>query len=113
MRSHLSFRPFAFHTVRALVLLATFALVNMLNAAAIRGRVVYLNGSPAAGVAVRLTNAKGGSPFSYSGRDGMYYLNGIPAGAYTLEVWQNRAIVSKQSITVSEPAFSAPVIKIP
>lgn len=113
MRSHLSFRPFAFHIVRVLVLLAAFGVANMLDAAAVRGRVLYLNGSPASGVAVRLSNAKGGSPFSYSGRNGMYYLNGIPAGAYTLEVWQNRAIVSKQSITVNEPAFDAPVIKIP
>ena len=96
-----------------LTLLAALAATHTLTAAAVRGRVLYANGSPAAGVAVRLTNAKGGSPFSYSGRNGVYFLNGIPAGAYTLEIWQNRALVSKLPVTVKEPSLDAPVVKIP
>ena len=113
MRPISHFPQFPRHGVRALTILAALALVSLLDAASVRGRLAYFNGAPAAGIAVRLTNAKGGSPFSYSGRNGVYVLNGIPAGTYMLEVWQNRAIISRQSVTVKEPSLEAPLITLP
>ena len=97
----------------ATVLLAGIFLAAPVNAAAVRGRVLYLNNAPAVGVAVRITTPKGVSPFSYSNREGMYYLNAIPAGTYTLEVWQNRKLVTKQTIVVREPTCDVPVTKVP
>jgi hypothetical protein len=96
-----------------LVIIACLCLGPALSAAMVRGRLLYSNGAVAAQIAVRLSTTQGVSPFTYSGRDGMYYLNGIPAGTYTLEIWQNRVLVSKQPITVHETITDVPVSKLP
>ena len=98
---------------RALMIFTLFCLANGLDAATVRGRLFFSNGAPAGGIAVRLATARGVSPFFYTGRDGMYYLNRIPAGAYTLEVWQNKVLVVRQSVMVTEPTLEVPVIRLP
>lgn len=101
------------HCSTAAVLLVAVFLAVPLHAAAVRGRVLYANDAPAVGIAVRVTTPKGVSPFSYSNREGMYYLNAIPAGTYNLEVWQNRKLVTKQTIVVREPTCDVPVTRVP
>jgi hypothetical protein len=115
MRASPDFRPSPFTRLGpgALVIVTCLCLGNTLSAAMIRGRLLYSNGAAAAQIAVRLSTAQGVSPFTYSGRDGMYYLNGIPAGTYTLEIWRNQVLVSRQPITVHETITDVPVSRLP
>jgi Carboxypeptidase regulatory-like domain len=101
------------HRAAALMIVALFSLTNVLGAATIRGLLRYNNGAPAAEIAVRLVTAQGTTPFYYSGRDGMYYLDRIPAGNYTLQIWKNRVMVGHQNITVREPTTDVRVFTLP
>jgi len=113
MRTKLFLHPTVCQCARVLTIFILFSLANGLDAATVRGRLFFSNGAPAGGIAVRLTTPKGVSPFFYTGRDGMYYLNRIAAGTYTLEVWRNKVLVVRRSVTVPEPALEVPVIRLP
>lgn len=75
-----------------LTLLATVPLVTIQNGrSTVRGMLFRedqrRNRYPAPGIPVRLNHPHyGPSGFVYSGNDGMYYLQNIGAGVYTLEV---------------------------
>jgi hypothetical protein len=88
--------------VICILIFLSLATASSVEAAMVRGKLMFSNGVPAAQIGVRVRTAKGVSPFAYSGRDGMYYLNAIPAGSYTLEVWRNGAMVYHQTIEVHE-----------
>ena len=84
------------------------------EAAMVRGRLLHSNGFPAAFIAVRVFAPNlGPSGFSYSGNDGMYYLNGIPPQSYTLEVWVSNAYVLRFTINVIEPVTDIAPIGVP
>jgi hypothetical protein len=84
------------------------------DAATVRGRVVFPNGNPAAGVAVTVNHPQyGRSPPAFSGPDGMYYLNGIPPGNYTLEVWTSNQSFISIIITVYEPVTDVAPVVVP
>jgi len=84
-------------------------------AANVHGQVVYTNNStPAPYVAVRLsTPGKGASEFAYSGNDGKYYLQNIPAGSYQLEVWRGGKVVVTVAVTVQEPDTALAPARVP
>ena len=96
------------------------AVTQTASAAILRGRLQRRgpNGaiSPAPGIAVTVYNqARGRSVASYTGADGMYYLN-IPAGSYRLEVWTSRdprVAPTAYAITVVEPNTDIPPIFVP
>lgn len=90
-----------------------FALAASAGAALVRGRLVYSNGLPVAGIAVRVVSQRiGPSGFAYSGKDGMYYLQGIPAGPYVIEIWLSNQNVLRYSIGVGEPVTNVPVVTV-
>lgn len=98
--------------------LRVFAVVLFLAAtsvaATVRGQLVHANdNSPAAYVAIRLnSNTKGASQFAHSGSDGRFYLENVPPGDYTLEVWRGGQVIWRSPITVQEPTTDAPTIRL-
>jgi hypothetical protein len=96
------------------------AFAQTASAAILRGRLQRSgpNGAiyPAPGIAVTVYNQdRGRSGASYTGADGMYYLN-IPAGDYNLEVWISRdprVPPTAYSIRVVEPNTDIPPIFVP
>ena len=83
-------------------------------AATVRGSIVHHSGQPGRYVAVRVAPAQGQpSPFVNSGGNGWYYISGVAAGEYTLEVWVNERDVVKASVSVSEPVTDVPQLEIP
>ena len=80
------------------------------EAQTVRGRIVFPNGYPANGAAVRVFNQRlGPSGFAYTTYDGMYYLNGIPPGDYELQVFFNGGPNTARPIRV----FPQPMTDIP
>ena len=58
---------------------------GLASASTVRGRLLHINGYPAAGVAVTVSNQQAGrSSPAYAGPDGMYYLYNVPPGYYYL-----------------------------
>jgi len=100
---------------RSLFLLSVFLFaLSSAEAATVRGRLIHVNNNFAQGVAVRLnSDIYGPSGFAYSGADGMYFLNGIPPGNYTLEIWLNDETVLRYAITVGEPMTDFPPVRLP
>ncbi len=92
---------------------------SALDAATLRGRLFAVGPTgafPVGGIAVTVFQPNIGRSYpSYSGMDGMYYLN-VPPGVYTLEVWYSRdprvpPLVFQ--ITVFEPLTDIPPIRLP
>jgi hypothetical protein len=83
------------------------------HAATASGKLMHANGSPAAGVTVTLSNERGRSAPAQSDASGAYTLPNIPAGQYYLEVWANPKTPQTVEVTVSEPATSLPLVKVP
>jgi hypothetical protein len=85
--------------------------------ALVRGRLQRTAGakvSPAAGIAVTIDSQKSGrSPATYSGQDGMYYIQNAAPGAYTLEVWTNPKKPLTFPITVTAPVTDVPPVNVP
>lgn len=102
-----SVRPTA---VLLLSLLLTLALTTQAAAQMVRGQVVFRNGVPAVGVAVRVFSPqRGPSGVSYTGYDGLFYLYGIPSGDYELQVMFNQRPMPSMRIRV----FAQPNTDIP
>lgn len=96
-----------------LLVVLCFALAGPARAALVRGRLIFSNGFPAAGIAVRVVSQRlGPSGYTYSGRDGMYYLQGIPAGPYVIEIWLSNQNVLRYNIGVGEPVTDLPVVTV-
>jgi hypothetical protein len=90
---------------------------SALYGASVQGQLSCADGkSPASGIAVTVSSAgTGRSAPSFSGGDGMYYLN-LKAGAYTLEIWLSKSSstpTKTQTITVKEPATDVDRIVLP
>lgn len=90
---HHASAPMSRSTRRSLILALCAALapaVSNAQFAVVRGQVRFRSGHPAAGVAVRVFHqTMGPSGFTFSGQDGMYYLQGIPPGLYALQFFVN------------------------
>jgi len=81
--------------------------------ATVRGQLVLPN-QPAVGVPVNLYNVQlGYSGYSYSGPDGMYFLNNIPPGDYDLLVWVVPGHPLAYRIRVTIPNTDIAPIQIP
>jgi hypothetical protein len=91
-----------------------FAIVFLLFAAVaaqatVRGRVVRSdNGQPYVGVAVTLQAGSVRSVPAYTDASGAFYLQNVPAGAYTMEVRSKR-----RTITVPVRVTGAPYTDVP
>lgn len=98
----------------ALLALA-LAVVVSAQAATVQGRLQYKNGSPASDIAVRLTTPAGAAvtAFSYSVRDGRYFVQNVGPGTYRLEIWRNRVLVISRPITVAEPSLVVASLTLP
>lgn len=84
------------------------------RAASARGQVLHLNGKPATGIGVTISDHKNfRSARANVGPDGMYYLSDIPAGEYYLEVWVNPQSPTVYQVTVSEPSTDMPRVTVP
>lgn len=75
-----------------LLSLVVFVTTACAYAGTVRGRLERRDGHGrsyvAAHVPVTISNQQAGrSAVSYSGRDGMYYINNVPPGTYVLEIW--------------------------
>jgi len=87
-------------------------------AATVRGKLVCDGGrAPATGIAVNVSSPKHGrsAPF-FTGGDGMYYLNNIPAGKHVLEVWlskQGKTPNYTYNIDVHESITDIPQLVMP
>ena len=67
--------------------IAVLILPSVLHASVVRGKVVH-NGQPRPGITVALRGGSiGQSNPVRSGGDGLFVLQNIPAGQYTLQVW--------------------------
>lgn len=100
--------------------LLLLAMSQTAIAATVRGRLDRRapNGAiyPAPGIAVTVYRRDlGRSAPSYTGVDGMYYLN-VPAGVYALEIWLSRdprVPPRTYPIQVAEPYTDIPPIFVP
>jgi hypothetical protein len=114
-------RILAYNFLR-IALCLVFVLVSrdMACAATVRGRLdhVYPNGQRAPGVGFAVTVYRadiGRSQPTYTGQDGIYYLNNIPPGTYNLEIWTSRVPGVPPTvyvIQVSEPFVDIPPIYV-
>ena len=102
-------------------LVALTFVVFMLSAftfdGTVRGRLNRRDGSgrpyPAVSVRVTLNHAqRGRSASSYTGTDGIFYLQNVPAGTYNLEIWPNPDQPIVYTITVSDQGITdiAPIV---
>jgi len=89
-----------------------------LDAATLRGRLFAIGPAgafPVGGIAVTVSRPNMGRSFpSYSGMDGMFYLN-ISPGPYVLEVWYSRdprVPPMVFQILVTEPLTDIPPIRL-
>lgn len=88
------------------------------EAATVRGRVEHISANSQravmAGIAVTVFRAGlGRSAPTYTDRNGMYYLQNLPAGTYNLEIWmagRQQPVVYR--IRVSEPYTDIPPVLI-
>lgn len=110
-----------FHLGRASIYgVLLLVITQTANAATVRGllRKQAPNGMfyPAPGIAVTVYRQDlGRSASSFSGADGMYYLN-LAAGPYTLEVWVSRdprVPPWVYPIQVFEPVTDIPALNVP
>ena len=107
-------------TMRALMSPSAFwialclaGLPGAMQAATLRGRIERNAGYPVSYMKVTLKGQTGESSPVYTGSDGMYYFKNIPAGDYTLEVWNKKGRPTSYRIQVREPNTQVPVVKIP
>jgi hypothetical protein len=102
---------------RMMLLLAVVSVfaATVADAATVRGRLVHgANGYPAEGLAVTVNHYQyGRSPPSFSGPDGMFYLNGIPPGNYILEIWVTPQNFISINITVNDPVTDIYPVRVP
>jgi Carboxypeptidase regulatory-like domain len=86
-------------------------------AANVRGQLVCKQGQAAIGIAVTVYSQQfGRSTAFFTGGDGMYYFNNIPAGPYTLKIWTSRkgnAPTNTYAIFVNEPLTDLPRVYLP
>ena len=96
-------------------LLLSLCVAGSVAAQTVRGRVEFRNGFPAPGAAVRVVNSRlGPSSSAYTGFDGMYYLYGIPAGDYELQIFINGQLVVRRPIRVfAQPNTDIPPYRLP
>lgn len=100
--------------------LLLLAISQTAIAATVRGRLERRAASgavyPAPGIAVTVYRRDlGRSAPSYTGPDGMYYLN-VPAGSYSLEIWLSRdprVPPRTYPIRVADPYTDIPPILVP
>ena len=110
--------PFTHRRV-ALAVLCAAALCMLeapdVQAQTVRGKIVFRNGYPAGGTAVRVFRPDlGASGYAYAGPDGMYYLNGIPPGDYQLQVFFDRRAMPTWPIRVyPQPLTDIPPYALP
>lgn len=97
-----------------------FLTAESASAATVRGQLNRRDGtrtSPAAGVCVTVYKSGGArSPRTCSDSNGIYYLQGIAAGEYQLEVWSSPSPGTppeRYPIVVSEPNTDVRPITIP
>jgi hypothetical protein len=100
-----------------IAILLLFGLAEQTFAqAVVRGRLLRM-GYPIPNIRVNLySSTLGFSGSSFSGIDGMYYLNSIPYGLYYLQVWANMtnpAVPLSYPVQVSWPVTDIPVITLP
>jgi hypothetical protein len=103
-------------SIRALILVVTVLVAApwpALAASTVRGKLYRQNSGGqsygASGIPVRLVHkTRGPSARSYSGSDGMFYINNVPPGDYTLEVFtsEKEAAVLLEQAVASDPNFS-------
>lgn len=87
--------------------LLTLAFAAVANAATVRGKVTYGDGArPHPGVSVTLTSAAtGATPTVQTDDEGMFYLQNVPAGQYTMKMTTSKATAS-YNVTVTNAAYS-------
>jgi hypothetical protein len=88
---------------------------GLASASTVRGRLLHINGYPAAGVAVTVSNQQAGrSSPAYAGPDGMYYLYNVPPGYYYLEIWlRPDAPTMYQIQVINQPYTDIAPISVP
>lgn len=90
------------HALAGAVLLLLVGSSSAMGAV-LRGRLIDHFGNPTGAIAVTTYHPQlGRSVPSFSGPDGMYYLN-VPAGVYTLEIWVPGRPPMAFQIVVNEP----------
>ena len=79
----------------------------------VRGKVVHPDGStPYANVAIKVTGAAGASEVVYSGSDGLFQLENVPPGNYTMEL-TTRQEKKNIPISVKKQAYTdLPLVKM-
>jgi hypothetical protein len=89
-----------------LLTLLVFAIATAADAATVRGKVTYSDARPHPGVSITLTSAAtGATPTVRTDEEGMFYLQNVPAGQYTMEVTTSKG-KSTYRVTVTADAYS-------
>ena len=94
--------------MRRTILFTLFLLVvaTAANGATVRGRITYGDGNrPHAGVSVTLTSAAATTPTVLTDNDGMFYVQNVPAGQYTMKVATSKTTAT-YNVTVTNAAYS-------
>ena len=96
---------------RIAVVILTLFVALAANAATVRGKIVREDGSVARGAAVTLDHPqRGRSATAYVDAEGMFYLQNVPAGDYTMEVQtQNGKVTFRITVLNQEYSDVAPV----
>ena len=95
------------------IALLLLSLAGGMHAAIVRGKIQRKAGYAVSYMKISLKGPKGESYPVYTGNDGMYYFKNIPAGNYTLEVWNQKDRPTSFKIQIREPGTEVPVITIP
>jgi hypothetical protein len=97
----------------AVIVITLFTLASAALADTVRGKVVYPDGStPYANVAIKVTGAAGSSETVFSGSDGLFQLENVPPGNYTMEL-KTRQETKNVPISVQKQAYTdLPLVKM-
>ena len=99
---------------RSLCVVFLLLVASSAFAETLRGKVVYADGvTPYTNVAVALESPSvGRSGTVYTGSDGMFYLEKVPAGQYTMEVKTARETKTFKVVVQAQPYTDIPPVKM-
>jgi hypothetical protein len=97
---------------RIIGFLIVLAIAGGAAAGTVRGKVTYPDGSPYGKVAVQLER-DGRAGVVYTGSDGMFLVENVPAGEYAVEVRTPKSTKQLRVTVTAAPITDVPPVRTP